>query len=219
MWAFNNWTRCPDVIVAIDGNFQHRRFKHILQDPKLSTEGDDFFWIPQEDVLAAKNHIETSKKSNATNPARQSKDIPSQVLDNCADSYKASQERLHEHDDQLYDEKGIMALVCAHDIPLFLASITTKGEARFYGVALLRALAKEIPVHGTLGVMYDIADQFDRTIEKAYSPIISHHCTFSCFLFYSTTSCQSWHRGALLPWLFSMPLDTKCRAKLSTIQE
>lgn len=44
-----------------------------------------------------------------------------------------------------FDDRGIMALVCRHDIPLFFANIDTPGEQQKYGVALLEHLFSLIP--------------------------------------------------------------------------
>jgi hypothetical protein len=93
------------------------------------------------------------------------------VLDDCESSYKASQEKLHELDESVYDVKGIMAMVCAHDVPLYLADVEGFGEPRYLAVALLQKLDSMIPENASVGVMYDIADQLDRTIDKVRSNI------------------------------------------------
>lgn len=59
-----------------------------------------------------------------------------------------------------------MALVCRHDIPIYIADIKTLGEPRYYAVALLRKIAADLPSKATIGVMYDIAEQLDRMIGK-----------------------------------------------------
>jgi len=59
-----------------------------------------------------------------------------------------------------------MALVCRHDIPIYIADIKTLGEPRYYAIALLRRLAADLPSKATIGVMYDIAEQLDRMIGK-----------------------------------------------------
>jgi hypothetical protein len=36
-----------------------------------------------------------------------------------------------------FDDTGMMALVCRHDIPLFLANVDTPGEQQKYAAAVL----------------------------------------------------------------------------------
>jgi len=59
-----------------------------------------------------------------------------------------------------------MAMVCRHDVPLFLCDITTPGEQQFYAVALIRQLASLLPPNATIGILYDIVCQLDRSIAK-----------------------------------------------------
>ena len=66
----------------------------------------------------------------------------------------------------IYDSKGIIAVVCRHDIPLFMLDIKSLGEPRYYAIALLQKLGKELPESATIGVMYDIGEQLDRSIGK-----------------------------------------------------
>jgi hypothetical protein len=160
-------TRFPDVIIALDGNFQHRHYKSVLDDPVFLETGDSFGWVTAEEVAQAKAHVDECKKEGGSNQIkRRSSSIPSQVLDDCESSYRAAQEKLKESDDSAYDIKGVMAMVCAHNVPLAIANIKTFGEPRYLAVALLRKLDSMLPSEATIGVMYDIGDQLDRTIEK-----------------------------------------------------
>jgi hypothetical protein len=159
--------RFPDVIVALDGNFQHRHYNHVNGDPRILEEGDHFSWLTSEEVENAKKHVgECRKKAPRLQHGRASHSIPAQVLDDCEQSYKAAQEKVREHDHSVYSTKGIMALVCTHDVPLLLCNIPDFGEPRHLAVALLRKLDEMLPKCATIGIMYDIADQLDRTIGK-----------------------------------------------------
>ena len=141
----------------------------MLEDPAFLETGDTFGWITADEIARAKEHVDECKKQSTTtrsNRNRQSASIPTQVLDDCETSYRAAQEKLKDLDDSAYDIKGIMAMVCVHDVPLALANIDTYGEPRYLAVALLRKLDSMLPTNATVGVMYDIGDQLDRTIEK-----------------------------------------------------
>ena len=49
------------------------------------------------------------------------------------------------------------------------------GEPRYYAVALLRKIASGLPPSATIGVMYDIADQLERSIAKVGCVILTIH--------------------------------------------
>ena len=57
-----------------------------------------------------------------------------------------------------------MALVCRHDIPLFLANIDTPGEQQKYSVALIEHLFSLLPPKATVAVLYDVACVLDHSL-------------------------------------------------------
>lgn len=157
--------RAPDVIVALDGNMQHRRYASRKDDPPIMQSDDDFYFLSDEKLNSAKKHVEDCRsKAKSYRPSQSPTPVPSQALDACGDSYKASQEKGDGPDTHLHSSKGNMALVCRHDVPLYLCDIKTLGEQQFYAVALIRELASMLPAIATIGAMYDIACQLDRSI-------------------------------------------------------
>jgi hypothetical protein len=58
-----------------------------------------------------------------------------------------------------------MALVCRHDIPVFLANIDTPGEQQKYAVALIKKLFTMIPANATVAIFYDVGCVLDRSLE------------------------------------------------------
>ena len=114
----------------------------------------------------ARQHVKKSKEKPGNAQKRPSSSIPEKVLNDCESSYKAAQEKVGNVDESAYEVKGIMAMVCSHDVPLLLVDVEIFGETRYLAVALLRKLNGMIPDSATVGVMYDIGDQLDRTIEK-----------------------------------------------------
>jgi hypothetical protein len=58
-----------------------------------------------------------------------------------------------------------MALVCRHDIPLFLANIDTPGEQQKYTVALIEHLFSLLPSHATVASLYDVGCVLDRSLK------------------------------------------------------
>jgi hypothetical protein len=194
--------RCPDVCICLDANFQHRQYARLEDGPRLLEESDEFGWVLDGEVLAAQKHVEECRtREERTTHTRASLSIPKRVLDTCESSYKASQEKLKQ-DESVYAVKGIMALVCSHDIPLLLCNVKGFGEPRYLAVALLRKLATMLPPQATLGVMYDIACQLDRTIgvvrvdilDSLFASLLSKHnvmpelanrCSFALALFHA----------------------------------
>ena len=178
-WIF--FLRNPDVIIALDGNFQHRRFAHVKDDPRILLEEDHYNWITDTEIAEAKEYIQVHRsRPDMDHHQKASSQVPRHILDECKKSYQASQERDQDPDISIYDSKGVMAIVCRHDIPLFIADIKTLGEPRYYAIALLRKIASELPPTATIGVMYDIADQLHQSIAKVmvmipdkYIPILT----------------------------------------------
>jgi hypothetical protein len=189
--------------VNMDANFQHRHHKHVGADPPLLQGSDQFGWLSDSEVEDTRLEVEAAKSaSTPSSRPRLSSTIPVKVLDDCEGSYKAAQEKMVELDASAYDSKGIMALTCPHDVPIFVVDVKTKGEPRYLAVALLKNLAAMLPGNATIGVMYDIGDQLERTIEKVMGcnfsaqrlifwrqyniiPDISQRCSFAVSLFHA----------------------------------
>lgn len=76
-----------------------------------------------------------------------------------------------------YDDGGVMALVCRHDVPLFLTNIDTPGEQQKYAVSLIEHLFSLLPPTATVTVLYDVGCVLDRSlnlVSKGASSRISH---------------------------------------------
>ncbi|KIN98613.1 hypothetical protein M404DRAFT_31254 [Pisolithus tinctorius Marx 270] len=65
-----------------------------------------------------------------------------------------------------FDDTGIMALICRHDIPLFFANIDTPGEQQKYSVALLKHLFSHLPAAATVIALYDIGCVLACSLDK-----------------------------------------------------
>jgi Kyakuja-Dileera-Zisupton transposase len=117
------------------------------------------------DVLnAVKQHVADQRHINEMG-SRQNTCVPGS-LDECEQAHHAARDRGDQTTEGLYASKGLMAMVCRHDIPLFICDITTPGEQQFYSIALIRQLASLLPPNASIGVLYDIACTLDRSIAK-----------------------------------------------------
>jgi len=92
--------------------------------------------------------------------------VANEVLDLCGESYQAADEKRSKSSKKLFDDTGIMALVCRHDRVLFWVNMTEAGEKQYYMLALLDKLFMELPSNLTVGFLYDIACQLHRSISK-----------------------------------------------------
>ena len=88
------------------------------------------------------------------------------ALDECEKSYEAADEKKEKSLGTKFDDTGLMALVCRHDIVLFLANVDTPGEQQKYGIALIEHLFTQIPSSATVAVFYDIGCVLDRSLHR-----------------------------------------------------
>ncbi|KAG6823501.1 hypothetical protein H0H92_010012, partial [Tricholoma furcatifolium] len=72
--------------------------------------------------------------------------VPKSVLDGCEDSFTAADERRVKASTQFFDNTALMALLCRHDVVLFMANMDSAGEKQHYVVALLETLFQHIPL-------------------------------------------------------------------------
>lgn len=103
--------------------------------------------------------------------------VSDDAIDECECSYHAANGDKEKHSSKRFDDKGVMAIVCRHDIPLFFANIDTPGEQQKYAVALLEHLFSLLPSNATVAVLYDVGCVLDRSLCKV--PVMSSHFGFA----------------------------------------
>ena len=106
--------------------------------------------------------IEIARKSGKK--ARRPPKVPDEAVDACENSFEAADEKQAKAHGKRFDDTGLMALVCRHDIPLFFANIDSPGEQQKYAVALIEQLLKFIPSNATVLVLYDIGCVLERSL-------------------------------------------------------
>ncbi|EJD43332.1 hypothetical protein AURDEDRAFT_66428 [Auricularia subglabra TFB-10046 SS5] len=113
---------------------------------------------------------EVEKKRKKPAPRRASKGkspaVADDVLDECEKSFIAAQESIAKASKNYYSDTGLMAILCRHDRVLWVVNMTSAGEKQYYALALLNRLMRELPPDWNVGVLYDIACQISRSIEK-----------------------------------------------------
>ncbi|KAG6846612.1 hypothetical protein H0H93_012835, partial [Arthromyces matolae] len=92
--------------------------------------------------------------------------VPKSVLDDCEASFTAADDRREKASTQFFDDTALMALVCRHDVVLFLANMRSAGEKQHYVYVLIETLFQHLPQWFSLGVLYDIGCQLERSCIK-----------------------------------------------------
>lgn len=101
-----------------------------------------------------------------TPPRHHHSGVPEAALDECEKSYEAADEKKEKTLSPKFDDTGLMALVCRHDVVLFVANIDTPGEQQKYSVALVNHLFTHLPSTATVAVFYDIGCVLDRSLHQ-----------------------------------------------------
>ncbi|KAK1222995.1 hypothetical protein PQX77_014141 [Marasmius sp. AFHP31] len=176
-----------DIHVALDGNFHHRHLKS-------GGDGKPFHsstrFLSKEFVKSVSDRVADARGQ----PAKPCKVVvPDDVVDSDRDAYKAAKGDSQKKANDIFDENGLMALVCRHDIPLFITSIDTPGEQQKDAVALLDALFVMLPTLATVAALYDITCVLDRSIRMYdfFSEDIASRLQFATALLHAYG--HQWH--------------------------
>ena len=147
-----------DIHVAMDGNFHHRHRRSAGASPPFY---DPTYFLSKHQVDATGTHIEKQRK---TPPKARKGPVPDEAIDSCESSYEAADGKKQKTSMDNFDDTGLMALICRHDIPLFFANIDSPGEQQKYAVALLVHLFELLPLQATVVGLYDVGCVLDRSI-------------------------------------------------------
>ncbi|OCH93070.1 hypothetical protein OBBRIDRAFT_863019 [Obba rivulosa] len=148
-----------DIIVAVDGNFSHRHLRTAGDSPSFH---DPDFFISKAEVDAVGAFITTQRKKSPSKTFVPK--VPDAAVDSCQHGHEAANEQKAKTNGERFDDTGVMALVCSHDIPIFAANIDTPGEQQKYALALVIHLFSLLPEDATIGALYDIGCTTDRSI-------------------------------------------------------
>lgn len=172
----------PDVVVCLDACFTQKRRNPVrgkTDDPPLVHPTSVF--LTQAELDEAERLVDAARPPRPERPppnphipqSTETVDsiepgmkVPTSTLDSCQESFKAADEKRTKASTNYFADTGIMALLCRHDRVLFLANMKTAGERQYFAIALLLKLFKLLPNGLTVGVMYDIACQLERSCRK-----------------------------------------------------
>ncbi|RXW11782.1 hypothetical protein EST38_g14073 [Candolleomyces aberdarensis] len=148
-----------DSHVSVDGNFNHWHLRVKGQGLRMP---EPELYLSQEYVDEVGEHIEAARKKN---PRERNPKVPDSAVDECEDGHIAGSGTYVKTSTKKYDDTSTMALVCRHNIPIFLANINTPGEQQKYAVALIGKLYSLLPSNATVAVFYDVGCVLDRSLE------------------------------------------------------
>ncbi|KAJ7697423.1 hypothetical protein B0H17DRAFT_1130398 [Mycena rosella] len=170
-----------DVFVCIDACYTQKRNSGTVDPPKthpathfvsegLSAEMEDYV----DGVRATKPSAKRARKATLVDVEDAGDDayehpallLPPSVLNGCESSFKAADEKREKASSQFYDDTALMALLCRHDRMLWLVNMHSAGEKQFNVYLLLETLFQHLPRNITVGLLYDIACQLERSARK-----------------------------------------------------
>ncbi|KAH6890244.1 hypothetical protein BKA70DRAFT_1376547 [Coprinopsis sp. MPI-PUGE-AT-0042] len=139
-----------DIHVSLDGNFAHRHLRRTVDEVKQYHVppyyvGKEFVDNIGEAMAAAK-----AKPAKARTPK-----VPDEAVDGCEDGHIAGKGTNVKTSTQIYDDTGMMALCCRHDIPIL----------QKYAVALLAKLFDLLPSEATVIAFYDVGCVLDQSLQ------------------------------------------------------
>ncbi|KIJ39770.1 hypothetical protein M422DRAFT_257364 [Sphaerobolus stellatus SS14] len=151
-------------IVALDVNFAQKCLKGRVVDPPI--QHPNTYFVPPTKLNEMEACIEACRKKKHSGSSNLKLRLPEDILKDCENSFIAAQEGEAKASSVVYADTGLVALVCRHDRPLWVANMTTPGERQYYAFALLDHLFEELPDDWSVGVLYDIAGQIERSMLK-----------------------------------------------------
>jgi len=167
-----------DVIVALDACFTHKRCKGKTDTYDPSHVHPETVFVPKADVSSMEDFVNAVRpppkpKGKRTEKATENPDgyegsmkVPISVLDECAESFLAADEKRVKASTKLFSDTGLMALLCRHDRVLWLVNMTSAGERQYYALVLLQRLFEHLPEKIRVGLLYDISCQLHRSCVK-----------------------------------------------------
>ena len=121
------------------------------------------YFVPKEAIDKMDAHITTTHRKP---PHPHDNAIPDSAINECEKSYKAADEKKKKMHGTKFDDTRLMALVCHHDVVLFLANVDMPGKQQKYGIVLIERLFSHLPPDAMVAVFYDIGCVLDRSLHQ-----------------------------------------------------
>ncbi|KIK34569.1 hypothetical protein CY34DRAFT_26825 [Suillus luteus UH-Slu-Lm8-n1] len=112
-----------------------------------------------------------------------------ETIDLCENAYEAADWKNQKAAMDSFDDTGVMALICHHDIPLFFGNIDSPGEQQKYSVALLQHLFSLLPPQVTVVALYDVGCMLAHRLRFATTAMHAYGHEWACQLVYNPCIC------------------------------
>ncbi|KZV88475.1 hypothetical protein EXIGLDRAFT_696648 [Exidia glandulosa HHB12029] len=140
-----------DFHVAADGNFNQRHYKISGDCP--SFQYNPAYLVPDAFVQAVGDDLDEAR---GREPRPYAGEVPESVLKACDKAHKSGDGTRKKVHGDIHDDKGLMALICRHDIPMFVCNIDTPGEPQKYFFAMIIWFWLLLPSWSTIAGFYDV---------------------------------------------------------------
>lgn len=152
--------RGGDIHFCVDGNFHHR---HGISAGESVPFHDPAYILSKSFVDRVGERVDEQRKRT---PRSYRPKVPDEAIDDCEHSHEAADGRKRKANTDIFDDTGLMALVCRHDIPLFFTNIDTPGEQQKYAIALIEHIFSLLPPDATGTAFYDVGCVLERSLNK-----------------------------------------------------
>ncbi|KAG2046072.1 hypothetical protein BDR06DRAFT_899839 [Suillus hirtellus] len=160
----------PDAIICIDACFTQKRSTNPCGADSINPPNPTpTFFLSDDDVKVMEDFVQSLQVSRAEGDKdhyEEGMHVPVSVLNGCGESFVAADEKCEKASTRFFTDTGLMALLCRHDRVLWLANLTSVGEKQHYMLTLLDRLFKHLPPQMTIGLLYDIGCQLERSCQK-----------------------------------------------------
>ncbi|KAG6904705.1 hypothetical protein DXG01_007796 [Tephrocybe rancida] len=133
-------------------------------------------FIPEQDAEAMEKYVDfirskqvpAKKRTNTEEPDHLEGLLcmPKSVLDGCEAGFTAADSRRKKASTQFFNDTALMALLCCHDVVLFIANMRSAGEKQHYMMVLVETLFQHLPPPYHVGLLYNIGCQTERSCMK-----------------------------------------------------
>ncbi|KAG6913159.1 hypothetical protein DXG01_009217, partial [Tephrocybe rancida] len=183
----------PDAIVCINACFTQKRNRQARDPPRTHPRT---VFIPEQDAEAMEKYVDfirvkkapAKKRTNTEEPdhLEGSLHVPKSVLDGCEAGFTAADSCREKASMQFFDDTTLMALLCCHDIVLFIANMRSAGEKQHYVMVLVETFFQHLPLPYRVGLLYDIGCQTERScIKRGPSDRYTERLIFSISVFHA----------------------------------
>ncbi|RDB18910.1 hypothetical protein Hypma_014431 [Hypsizygus marmoreus] len=227
----------PDAIVCVDACFTQKRNKQARDPPRTHPHS---VFVPEDDAIRMQAFVESVRPPKKPAPKRSRQQpsddedgyegplqVPTSALDGCESGFTAADDRREKASTQFFDDTALMALLCRHDVVLWIVNMRSAGEKQHYTLVLIETLFQHLPTDFTIGLLYDIGCQLhcscinwgflDRYLDRLTFAISVFHAfghQWACQIIYHPWKCKGfglsdgegcerfWHSiSKLIPYL------------------